>query len=153
MEPVIYIATSQNGTMNPVIAPNEMTINVADLDAASTTRNAKGYMVRQRVRGGTTAVRTIELKWQNVPVDKVQQILQLVQGTYFWMRYPDPLNAEYIEENGVRKIAYRKAQFYAGDRKISIKRLNSNEYGTLDGSTALLASPFVKELTFNCIER
>lgn len=115
-------------------APNELSVSIADLDAETTTRNSLGRMVRQRVRGGSDAVRTVKLKWQNISETDAQQLLDMVSGTYFWMKYPDPYT-----------LGFREAQFYVGDRDIQIKRMLSS---TLSQNHFL-----VKEVSFNCIER
>lgn len=110
-------------------APNEINFNFADLDAADTTRTSTGKMVRQVVRGGANNVRTIELKWQNVSCSVAAQILRLIQPKYFNLRYFD-----------IQQLATRQAEFYVGDRKIQVKRYDDGE-------------PFVKEMSFNMIER
>ena len=132
---VIYIGNTytdeKNNDLKSVIAPNEMSETFSDLDAASTTRTASGLMVRSVVRGGDNNVRSIELKWQNVPVQSVKSILGMVKGTYFYMKYPDL-------QTGTNRVGH----FYCGDRKCTIKRINADDN-----------KPFVKELTFNLIER
>lgn len=130
----IHMKKGASDTYTQIKAPNELSVSIADLDAETTTRNSLGRMVRQRVRGGSNAVRTVKLKWQNISDEDTRLILDMVSGTYFWLKYPDP----YV-------YGYREAQFYVGDRDIQIKRMKE--------STLSYSEIFTKELSFNCIER
>ena len=125
---VIYIGETENN-LSPVIAPNEMTETFSDLDAASTTRTANGLMVRSVVRGGDNNVRSVKFKWNNLTLAKASALLNIVKGTYFYMKYPD-----------VQTGANRTKRFYCGDREVQIKRIDGGE-------------PFIKEISFNTIER
>jgi len=114
----LYIGPSTSN-MTAVRAPVSMTENFQDLDAPSTTRTASGKMVRHVVRGGSSAVRSIELEWQNIPASEVRTIMSLISTTYFYLKYAD-----------VYTGALRTEQFYAGDRKVSIKRYGDDQEGS-----------------------
>ena len=132
----IYISQTQAGLDDPaaaVRAPNEMSVSLQDIDEGSTGRPASGRMVRSVVRGGASSVRSIELKWENIPIADARTLLTNVGQTFFFIKYLDPYTA-----------AWRSAQFYAGDRKVEIKRITG-----ADGSE----SAFIKKLSFSCVER
>lgn len=129
MDAAIYISIDGGANYTAVKAPTEMGMNIGDVDNTTTGRPASGVMVRSVVRGGNKAVRTIELKWQDVQISDVSAILNLVKGVFFHMKYKDLLTNN-----------WREAEFYVGDRKAKIKRIRDGE-------------PFISELSFNAIER
>lgn len=112
-------------------APVDMVITLSDIDASDTGRPANGVMVRTVIRNGGEAVRSIELKWQNIPVTDAKPILTAIAGTFFFMKYQDPYTGD-----------WRTAEFYASDRKVHYKRLKGDD-----------ATPFIAELSFSCVER
>lgn len=118
-----------SSSLRPVRNPTEMELNIGDIDASSTTRTANGKMARTVVRGGNNAIRSISLTWKNVSASDIKQILEIIGNTYFWIRYFD----FYTD-------TMRTAEFYAGDRKATIKRCEDS--GLVVGN-----------LEFNAIER
>ena len=46
---VLIIGTGKSAVDLPT--PTDMTVSLQDIDSSTTTRNAKGYMMRDRVRG------------------------------------------------------------------------------------------------------
>lgn len=124
----IWVGGSSS-SLTALPAPTEMTQSFQDMDASSTTRNAQGTMVRSVVRGGTNAIRKIELKWACQPVSSVQSVLNLIKQSSFYVKYWDCMSN-----------SFRTAKMYCGDRKVSIKRI------------AETGEPFIKELSFNLIE-
>ena len=111
-------------------APVEIKQTFSDLDSGSTTRTASGKMVRSVVRGGSNNIRKLELNWELLPEESAREILNLISGVFFWMKYPD------IQTGG-----YRTAQFYAGDRACEFKRIEA------DGKV------MIANMSFNVIER
>lgn len=126
---VIYFGATPDSLV-AVRAPTEIKQSFSDLDSASTTRTASGKMVRSVVRGGANNVRKMELNWELLPEETASQILNLVMGDFFWMKYPD------VQMGGMRT-----AQFYAGDRSIEFRRIE------IDGRA------MISSLSFNVIER
>lgn len=125
---VIYIGSSAD-SLQAVRAPTSVKETFQDLDAASTTRTASGRMVRSVVRGGDNNVRKLEMEWEIIPENVAHKILDLVKGTFFYMKYPDIQTGE-----------YRTSRFYAGDRAVEFRRLDEN-------------GVMVSSLSFNVIER
>lgn len=97
--------------------PQTMTVSLQDIDAATTTRSADGTMLRDRVVGGATAKRKIELEWPAVRPADARTILQAIRDEFFYVRYPDPYTGD-----------MRTSQFYAGDR--SVPMYSFNLYGS-----------------------
>ena len=85
--------------------PQELSVSVQDVDYES-GRNQSGYMFRDRVRGGASAVRKVEVKFPPLTMSQVSTVLQAVNGASMKVCYPDPYTG-----------AYREGTFYVGDRK------------------------------------
>lgn len=100
--------------------PSVLTVLLQDIDAASTTRSANGTMLRDRVAGGATAKRKIELEWPPLDSGNASKILQAIQAVFFYVKYPDPYTG-----------AERTAQFYAGDRSVPMYHHNLRGNGIL----------------------
>ncbi len=113
----------------PEPAHGGMKVTLQDIDAAGAGRSANGTMIRDRVCGGATAKRKIELEWPPLTTEDISTLMQAISGTYFWVEYLDP----YVGE-------LRTAEFYAGDRTAPV-------YWIIDGK-ALWQS-----LSFNLIEK
>ena len=97
--------------------PSEMSVIVQDIDAATTTRNAKGEMLRDRVRGGDDAPRKIECEWAGLPIGTVSKLLHAIAGEFFKLKYPDTYTG-----------TTREAEFYSGDRTAKVyKVLNGHD--------------------------
>lgn len=100
--------------------PQELTVNLMDIDAETTTRSASGLMLRDRVVGGATAKRKLEIKWHADKPDNIKRILQAIKDEFFYVRYPDPYTGE-----------MRTARFYAGDRSVPMYSYNLGGGGIL----------------------
>lgn len=86
-----------------------LTVLLQDLDSENSTRTASGRMVRDRIAGGATAKRKLQVEWPAMHTEDMQRILQAIAGSFFWVRYPDPFIG-----------GFRTAEFYAGDRTAPI---------------------------------
>ncbi|MDP4144484.1 MAG: hypothetical protein Q8936_08390 [Bacillota bacterium] len=84
-----------------VAAPKSFQVNLVDLDADNTTRNAKGVLMRDRIR----QMRKLECEWGPLTTSEISVILQAVNPTGVNVTYPDP----YSGNDQTRT-------FYAGDR-------------------------------------
>lgn len=113
---IISVGAIDSEVLTALPAPYRMNVIMQDIDAATTTRSASGKMLRDRVAGGETAKRKIELEWAGLNAAKVSQILQSIGGEFFKAQYPDT----YIGQD-------RIAIFYVGDR--SAEMYNYNLYG------------------------
>ena len=87
-----------------------------DIDAETTTRSASGKMLRDRIAGGDTAKRKLELEWPASNGTVIKAVLQAIKDEFFYVRYPDPYTG-----------GMRTARFYAGDR--SVPMYSYNLYG------------------------
>lgn len=106
----LYIGSSPNNLAEiPEPKHDGFTVDLQDIDAATTTRTANGTMHRDRVAGGSTAKRKLNCEWPPMKGDAMQRILQAIAGEFFYVRYPDPYTN-----------AMRTAQFYAGDRSAPV---------------------------------
>lgn len=126
---VIYFGASAD-SLTAVRAPDSMTETISDLDSGTTARTASGKMVRSVLRGGNNAIRKVSLSWSLLPADDARTILRAVRSSFFYMKYPDVLTG-----------AFRTAQFYAGDKSIEVRRIESE------------GKVMVQNLAFNVIER
>ncbi len=82
-------------------------VSLQDIDAANSGRSANGTMIRDRVCGGASAKRKLEITWPPMETTDVSTLLQAVKDTYFQVEYPDPYTGE-----------RREGTFYAGDRSV-----------------------------------
>ena len=120
MSDAIIKVGSSGSALAALPDPAVMTVLLQDIDSAGTTRSANGTMMRDRVAGGKTAKRKIELEWPPLNDAKASQILQAIQAVFFAVEYPDPY------EGG-----RRTAVFYAGDRSLPMYHHNLNGQGVL----------------------
>lgn len=100
--------------------PSKLTVGLMDIDAETTTRSASGKMLRDRVCGGATAKRKLEIEWSASVTTTVKAILQAIKDEFFYVRYPDPYTGE-----------MRTARFYAGDRSVPMYSYNLHNRGIL----------------------
>lgn len=96
-------------TLAAVPDPKELKVSLQDIDSSGAGRSANGTMIRDRVAGGATAKRKIELKWPACDSATASQILTAIKDTFFFVEYPDPYTG-----------ALRTAEFYAGDRSVPV---------------------------------
>ena len=118
---VLTIGTGSSAKDLPT--PSEMSITLQDIDASTTTRNAKGYMLRDRVRGGDKAVRKLECKWAGLTLEDASWLMKAVEPIFFTLRYPDLYTGD-----------MNTGTFYVGDRKSQVYRVNE------DGENCILSS-------------
>lgn len=101
--------------------PSEMKLSISDVDAASTTRNANGYLIRDRVRGAETVVHKIECTWKGMRIKAVAEMYQAISAPFFTLTYPDTFTGE-----------VKTGTFYVGDRSSDVIYIDS------DGENAML---------------
>lgn len=116
---IIYVGES-GSALTALPDPAVLTVLLQDIDAASTTRSANGTMLRDRVVGGASAKRKLEIQWPPVNSEKASLILQALRGEFFYVKYPDPYTG-----------GDRTAQFYAGDRSVPMYNYNLHGNGIL----------------------
>lgn len=131
MSEAILSIGSAADSLTALPPPQTLTVSLQDIDAATTTRSANGTMLRDRVAGGASAKRKLELEWPAMDVSKAKTILQAVQDEFFFVRYPDPYTG-----------GMRTAQFYAGDRSAPMYSFNLYGRGIL-----------WRNLSFNLVEK
>ncbi|AJA50052.1 hypothetical protein CPAST_c40230 [Clostridium pasteurianum DSM 525 = ATCC 6013] len=84
-----------------VAAPKSFQVNLIDLDSDKSNRNAKGVLMRDRIR----QMRKLECEWGPLKSSEIKVILQAVNPVGVPVTYPDP----YTGNDQTRT-------FYAGDR-------------------------------------
>lgn len=126
---VLIIGTGRDEIDLPT--PSEMSVTLQDIDSGSTTRNAKGYMLRDRVRGEEKVVRKIECTWKGMEMDDASYLMRVVSPVFFELTYPDTYTGE-----------MRTGTFYVGDRKCTFMKVDH------DGAHALMST-----VTINFIEK
>lgn len=127
---VLRIGTSASNLADmPDPAHGGFKVTLQDIDASGAGRSANGNMVRDRVCGGATAKRKLEISWPPMNNADASTLLQAISGTYFYVEYPDPYTG-----------ARRTAQFYAGDRSAPV-------YWVQNGT------PLWESISFNLIEK
>lgn len=103
--------------------PSEMDVILQDIDAASTTRNANGTLIRNRVCGGAEAKRKINCTWTGLDMDEASRLMRLIGDTFFDLTYPDTYTGR-----------MRTGKFYVGDRTCKFYKCDG------DGANALMSS-------------
>lgn len=117
---IISVGAIDSEVLTALPAPKAMSVIVQDIDAATTTRSANGTMLRDRVAGGSTAKRKIEMEWAGLNAQKVSQILQSIGGEFFKVQYPDTYTG-----------TERTAVFYVGDRTADMYSYNLHGNGVV----------------------
>lgn len=107
-------------TLVDLPSPKAMTVNLMDIDSGTTTRSANGKVLRDRICGGATAKRKLELTFAPSDGTKVKTVLQSIKNVFFYVRYPDPYEGD-----------MRTARFYAGDRKVPMYSFNLHGQGII----------------------
>lgn len=109
---------------------SEMSVNISDLDSESSSRNALGQMMRDRIRGGKDALRKINVKCRPLNNGEMKSVMEVISTqAFFFVTYPDPLTG-----------GNRRAEFYVGDRSVPV-------YRAVDGKFLW------SNLTFNLVEK
>lgn len=103
--------------------PSDYQVGIQDISKAE--RNANGTMIIERI----ATKRKIELSWNYLTKEQLQQVLNAVSPVFFTVEYLDP------QDN-----ATRTGTFYAGDRNVG-----ALDY--IDGKVRW------KDIKFNVIER
>lgn len=127
---IIRIGT-ESGNLAALPDPKSLKVLLQDIDASTTTRSANGTMLRDRIAGGETAKRKLELAWPPMRTENMAAILRAISDEFFWVEYPDPYTG-----------GARTAQFYAGDRSAPL--YHSDLYG---------GGPLWESLSVNLIEK
>lgn len=112
-------------------AKGGLKVSLQDIDASTTTRSANGTLLRDRVVGGASAKRKLEIEWPPMRSEDMSRILQAISPEFFWVEYPDPYTG-----------TTRQAQFYAGDRSAPMYHANLHGQG-----------PMWESLSVNFIEK
>lgn len=81
------VITKQNNTTVTLPYPQELSIDVYDVDAATTGRDASGHMFRDRV----AVKRKINCKWAALTSTDLKTLLNAVTDASFTLTLPDPL--------------------------------------------------------------
>lgn len=91
-------------------------VTLNDVDGESTGRNQKGVMFRDRIRGGASAVRTVDVTFPPLLGAELSLTLHALEESTFLLEYPDPLDG-----------ARREATFYVGDRTMPVYTTSFDE--------------------------
>ena len=67
--------------------PSAYSVALQDVDSENTTRNAKGVLIRDRIRGG---VYKISIGWEGLTRAQLQQITSAVSGVKLSVSFFDP---------------------------------------------------------------
>lgn len=111
--------------INNILIPTPSSFKVGINDISSAERNAKGTMLIDRI----AQKRKLELGWKELEPEKLSELLKLINSTFFFVRYLDPLENIYVTKT-----------FYVGDREIPM-------YSFVNGK------PVWIDISFNFIER
>lgn len=95
-----------------IATPKSFKVDIMDLDGES-KRNARGELIRDRI----AVKRKIECEWPPLSMSEISTILKAVQGVFFQVEYPDPMEGKTITKT-----------FYVGDRSAPMYR---NKNGTI----------------------
>jgi len=87
--------------------PSDYTVSLSDMDSENTTRNTKGVLVRDRVRGG---VYKIQIGWSGLTPAKLQQIASAVAPEKLSVSFFDPTT-------GTSNVS---KEMYVGDRSAGL---------------------------------
>ncbi|MBY0756508.1 hypothetical protein K5V21_13740 [Clostridium sardiniense] len=93
-----------------VTAPKSFKVNIMDLDGENTNRNARGVMLRDRIR----VTRKLECEWGPLTSDEIKTILNVISNVYFSVSYPDPMEGQ------------TSKTFYTGDRSVPSFNFKNN---------------------------
>jgi hypothetical protein len=107
---------------NKIPTPSSFKVGIEDISNAE--RNAAGKMLIDRI----ATKRKLELGWKTLKPDELSFVLQLVNNTTFFVKYPDPMTGGLVT-----KI------FYSGPRSVPIY-----SYGN--------GNPVWTDISFNLIE-
>ena len=89
--------------------PIELKVEVSDLDSEESGRNQSGYMFRDRIRGGATSPRKVEVKFGSLSSAEASALLQAIGTVTGTLQYPDPYTG-----------ALRTGTFYCGNRSVPV---------------------------------
>lgn len=117
MSTVLKIGVTEE-TLTTIPTPSALQVSLQDIDSADAGRVASGKMVRDRVCGGASAKRKLEIQWPPLKPSDASTILQAISEEFFHVQYPDPYTG-----------SMRTSVFYAGDRIVPMYRFGN---GTTD---------------------
>jgi hypothetical protein len=90
------IATFENGLVvgngGQVRPPSTYKVSTGDIDV-DTSRSTSGYLNRNRVRGGSSAVYTLEMSWDRLDWDELVLLIGAGEAPKFTMTFLDPKTA------------------------------------------------------------
>lgn len=112
---ILKIGTSAESLVD-MPEPYALTVRLQDIDSANSGRSANGTMIRDRVAGGSSAKRKLEVEWPPLSPDDIKTVFQAIGGKFFAVSYPDPYTG-----------ANRTGTFYAGDRTAPVARVWDGE--------------------------
>jgi hypothetical protein len=91
--------------INNIKIPTPSSFKVGIEDISNAERNAKGDLLIDRI----ATKRKIELGWKTLKPDELSKVLQLVDKTTFFVRYPDPMTGGLVTK-----------VFYCGPKSVPI---------------------------------
>ena len=91
--------------------PSEFSVDIMDIDDSTTTRNAKGDLIRNRI----ATKRKLNCRWPPCGNAEMSVILKAVKDVFFTVEYPDPMEGTRLTKT-----------FYVGDRQMPV-------YSVIDG--------------------
>lgn len=92
--------------------PSEFSVDIMDIDDDTTTRNAKGDLIRNRI----TTKRKLNCRWPAQKNAQMSLILKAVKDPFFQVEYPDPMEGKRLTKT-----------FYVGDRQMPIYSVINGE--------------------------
>lgn len=104
--------------------PSSIEVTYQDYDSSESNRNAKGELIRERVRAG---VRRLDVSWKVLYADEMAKILNAVEPVFFKVRFFDPKTA-----------TFQTATMYVGDRKPVFYTLRDDKIIYTDFSIPLI---------------
>ena len=118
LEPLLQI----NGVAMPT--PSGLEVTYSDYDSNDSNRNAKGELIRERVRA---SVRRLDVSWRILNAEDMSLILRSVDPVFFQVRFFDPKTA-----------SFQNATMYVGDRKPTFYTLRDDKIIYQDFTIALV---------------
>ena len=97
---------------------SELSVVLSDLDSENSGRNANGKMMRDRIRGGASALRKISVKCRPLTNNEMGNITRALSGLAFVsVYYPDPYTG-----------ANKTSNFYVSDRTAPVYRAVDGQF-------------------------
>lgn len=80
------LVVGKGGGVRP---PSSYKVSTGDVDVDD-KRSMSGYLNRNRVRGGSTAVYTVEVSWTRLTWDELVKLIAAGESSYFNLTFLDP---------------------------------------------------------------